>query len=337
MLSPCLAIGGVERWLATVARLSFHIDWVGLAMHGKKQSIVDARSYRELTTLMPVTFDRQYILDRSEVLLIWSEGASPDLRDWPGKLVHVIHGESAWSRQMAAANAKRLDHVIAVSQAAAAVAPPGVPLTIVDNVLDGNRLRPSASRNELRSRYDLGARLAVCYVGRFVDDKDPLVAARAAAELGGVAVYCAVGPGSWRQQVTAICPNAVFVEPTQAADAFAMSDCFAMGSREEGFGYVYLEALALGCPIVARRAGILRTWPGGNAPAAFTDLDQFATPGQAVRAALAQHREHGEALYEMVHRDFVRSHPGDLSDTLERVLLSVAGKPAPPDHARDHA
>ncbi len=337
ILSPCLAVGGVERWLATVARLAFHVEWVGVAMHGRKESVIDARSYRELAGLLPITFDRRQVLDAAEVLLIWAEPPAPDLADWPGKLVHVIHGESDWSRHMATHHAARLDHVLAVSPAAARVAPPGVPLTITPNILDGARLIPSADRETLRHRHAIHGRLAVCYVGRFHPDKDPLVAARAAAELGGVAVYCAVGPRGWESQVRAVCPDLVLIDPTRPADAFALADCFAMGSRAEGFGFTFVESLALGCPVVARPAGVLRTWPETGTPRAYTDLDDYPTPGQAVLAALEtadlaiDRRDaptHAELMQARAWRDFVREEPGDCCEPFEHALLDLVGRPA---------
>lgn len=290
-LSPCLATGGVERWLVTLARHTRSVHWTGVALHSEQHSAVHRRMLAEVEPLMPVHFDRQRILDESDIVLTWAEDRRPELLDWRGgRLVHCIHGESSWSRSCAAAHAERLDHVIAVSDSAAAVAPAGVPLTTIYNAVDPQRLIPSASRAALRADYGVQDRLAIVYLGRWSPEKQPMAAAYAAAELGAVAVYCAARSDdstAWRQDVRRVCPDAVFIDSAQPGDALAIGDCLIQSALVDAFGIVFLEAWWAGIPVVSHHVGAVPSAERLAGVRLTERIGDHSTLGAAVQAAIA--------------------------------------------------
>lgn len=291
-LSPCLATGGVERWLITLAKHTRRVHWTGVALHSREHSSVHERILAEVEPLMPVHYDRRRILDESDIVLTWAEDRQPELLGWRGgKLVHCIHGESSWSRSCAAANAARLDHVIAVSDCAAAIAPPGVPLTTIYNAVDPERLIPSASRSDLRADYAIHDRLAIVYLGRWSAEKQPMAAAYAARELGAVAVYCSTGSDdgfAWRQQVRAVCPDAVFVDPGRPGDALTVGDCLIQPSLVDAFGIVFLEAWWSGIPVVSHAIGAVPSAERFAGVQLTERIGDHSSLGAAVLAAIAR-------------------------------------------------
>lgn len=309
-LTPTLAIGGVERWLLTLAQATVDndaaqpLEWVGCAVHGGGK--MDRRTLSELSALMPVTHDRRQIFEAAEIVITWAEGRAPDLGTFSGKIVHVIHGSTDWSRDCAAANAGRTDLFIGVADSATALAPRGQPACTIWNSIDPARLQPRGTRGALRARYGIDRdELCICFVGRYSAEKQPLLAARAAAELHARSVYCAASQDKlWQQQITAIDPRAVFLDQDAVSDAFHLSDCFAMGSLHEPFGLTLAEAWYCGCPVISFAAGVV-PYAETLAGCRLTErISEHATPGRAVLAAI-QHRERVVVARETVLRHFL--------------------------------
>ena len=309
-LTPTLAIGGVERWLLTLAAATVDndaaqpLEWVGCAVHGGGK--IDRRTLAEVSTVMPVTHDRRQIFDSADVILAWAEGHAPDLGTVAGKVVHVIHGNSDWSRDCARKNAERTDLFIGVAVTATACAPRGRPALTIWNSIDPTRLQPRGTRAALRSRYgiDSGERV-VCFVGRYSAEKQPLLAARAAAEIGGRSVYCASAQDKlWQQQIRGIDPRAVFLDQDAVSDAFLLSDCFAMGSLQEPYGLVFPEAWYCGCPVVSFVAGVV-PYAESLAGCRLTErIGDHRTIGRACLAAMEQ-RQRVVVARETVLRHFL--------------------------------
>lgn len=326
LLSPCLATGGVERWLVTLARHTRRVHWTGVALHSREHSAVHARMLAEVEPLMPVHYDRRRILDDSDIVLTWAEDRRPELLEWRGgKLVHVIHGESSWSRSCAAANAERLDHVIAVSDSAAAVAPPGVPLTTIANAVDPERLIPSATRSELREDYGIRDRLAIVYLGRWSAEKQPMAAAYAAAELGAVAVYCSTGSDdgiAWRHHVRAVCPDAVFVDPGRPGDALTVADCLIHPSLVDAFGIVFLEAWYAGIPVVSHNIGVVPAAERLAGEQLTERISDHTSLGAAVAAAITN-GDRIAAGRRVVCEHFLPATQAARYESLFRSILSI--------------
>jgi L-malate glycosyltransferase len=159
--------------------------------------------------------------------------------------------------------------VIAVSGAVAAIVEGGgVPAGKIEVVPDGtdtDRVIEPASRATLRSLgVSTGAPLVV-QVSQLVGHKDPLnfvraiaVARRTVPSLQALLV----GDGSLRTQVESLARelglDGALVVAGYRHDAdslLAAADIVTLSSREEGMGSVLLDALLLGKPIVATRAG----------------------------------------------------------------------------------
>ncbi|HYO04704.1 MAG TPA: glycosyltransferase family 4 protein [Mycobacterium sp.] len=177
----------------------------------------------------------------------------------------------------------------------------------------------SVARAELRARYGLGDRPVVVCVSRLVRRKgqDMLIRALPAIRqrVSG-ATLVIVGGGPYRDDLRrlaygfGVAEHVVFTEGVPAGELpahHAMADVFAMPCRTrgsgldvEGFGIVYLEASAMGVPVVAGRSGgapeavvdgetglVVDGWDVGAIAAAVGDLlgnpDRAAAMGSAGR------------------------------------------------------
>jgi glycosyltransferase involved in cell wall biosynthesis len=174
---------------------------------------------------------------------------------------HVRAG-SAWHRA---------DHIIAVSAAVQRVlAADGIPaarLSVVADGVDPEEVRLAARRPlDIRGRLGLppGIPLAV-NVAALVPHKDQATLIRAAAaaralrpDLHWVIAGAGELRGTLEHAVAAlgVGDRVHLVGYVEEADALiAEADVLVMSSREEGLGSVVLNALALGRPVVATRAG----------------------------------------------------------------------------------
>ncbi len=76
----------------------------------------------------------------------------------------------------------------------------------------------------------------------------------------------------------------------ELADHYRLADAFVMPGRGEGFGFVYLEALACGIPVVASKMDGSREAVRGGALGELVDPDDPADVERAILAALARGR-----------------------------------------------
>lgn len=283
-LTPVLAIGGVERWLITLAKSTKGVTWMGTSVH--EDGRVDARTLAEVQTLMPVTHNRVDLLANCDIVMTWAEDECLQLDEVSAKIVHVIHGSTDWTKKCAAANQERVDHYVAVSNTVTQCAPSGFPVTVIENAIDVSRLLPSKSGSELRDELNIPqSERVVCYVGRFSPEKNPLAAAEAARDLNCTAVYCSVGETNWIDQVRKVTSKMRVLAPERVADCFTLSDCFVHASDHESFGLTYVEAWHLGCPVVSYRLGVVpRAEQLAGCPL-ITDIKQHKSLGEAVLAS----------------------------------------------------
>lgn len=178
-----------------------------------------------------------------------------------------IHGQMTAARRDSLRNT---DAVWAVSRwtrercIAAGVRPERI--HVVGNTVDGDRFVPGPRDPELARRYgiDMGARV-VLTVAR-LDEKEQYKGydrvLRALARLGsGYAdvVYLLVGGGADGGRVRALAEElglarqlvlTGFVPEDELPAHYRLADAFAMPSRGEGFGIVFLEAMASGVPVL---------------------------------------------------------------------------------------
>lgn len=188
-------------------------------------------------------------------------------------LALVLYGIEAWRpHRSALVNrlARRVDEVVAISEvtrrrffAWSGARGPGRVLPVC---VDLQAFSPGPKSPELLKRYGLGHNRVVMTLGRFsaaerykgVDEllEALPVLARAAPDLA----YLVCGDGDdlerlrEKSALLGLTDRVVFaghVPEAEKADHYRLADVFAMPSRGEGFGIVFLEALACGIPVVA--------------------------------------------------------------------------------------
>ncbi|MGD2180508.1 glycosyltransferase [Lusitaniella coriacea] len=187
----------------------------------------------------------------------------------------VIHGEEAWdlknSRLQAAL--RDADKIVAVSRytrdrvLAEGYLDPAK-LSVLPNTFDASRFRIAPKPQYLLERYGLSPKqpviLTVTRLGRssaegkgYRQVLEALVRVR--HEIPNVH-YLLVGKGDDRDRVESLitrldltdCVTLTgFIPDTELCDHYNLCDVFALPSRIEGFGIVYLEALACGKPVLA--------------------------------------------------------------------------------------
>jgi glycosyltransferase involved in cell wall biosynthesis len=172
---------------------------------------------------------------------------------------------------------------------------------LIPNAIDLARYTPGPRSAELARRWSLDGRRVLLTVGRMDAreqskgfDETLEVMPRLAEEFPDI-VYVAVGDGSDRARLQekaaklGIADRSVFpgyVTESDKLDYYRLANVFVMPSRLEGFGYVFLEALAMECAVIAskvdgsREAVMNGEWGLLVDPA---DRDELAS---AIRSAL---------------------------------------------------
>jgi glycosyltransferase involved in cell wall biosynthesis len=196
---------------------------------------------------------------------------------------------------------RRFDAVVAVSEPLKAqLASFGVPEArlhfIRNGVAGGSVPLPGA---EARKRLSLPAEGAVLgWVGRLSDEKDPLLAIEAFAQLGGAAAtLCMIGDGPLREACAAraqelgVAARVVLSGPQpDAAPLISAFDVLVLSSRTEGTPMVVLEAATAGVPVVATAVGGVPDLLG-SAGGWLTPPGDAAALSGALAAALAEPEE----------------------------------------------
>jgi len=137
---------------------------------------------------------------------------------------------------------------------------------LIPNAIDLATYIPVPRSAELASRWSLNGRRVLLTLGR-MDAREQAkgfdeileVLPRLAQEFPGI-VYVAVGDGSDRSRLRAkaaelgLADRSIFpgyVSEAEKLAWYSVADVFLMPSRMEGFGYVFLEAMAMGLPAIA--------------------------------------------------------------------------------------
>ncbi len=137
---------------------------------------------------------------------------------------------------------------------------------LVPNAIDLDAFTPGPRNDLLRQQLGLGKGPVIMTLGRMDASErakgfdEVIEALPSLLEDFPTLCYCAAGDGTDRARLEAkakllgVSANVVFpgyVAEEQKLDYYRLSDLFVMPSRLEGFGYVFLEALATGVPVVA--------------------------------------------------------------------------------------
>ena len=253
----------------------------------------------------------------------------------------------------------RATAIVAVSEAVARVlAAGGIPperITVIPDGTDVHRVIVQASPETLASLGILPGRPLVVQVAQLVGHKDPLNFARAMAaarERVPRAQGLLVGDGPLRGEVEAAVRELELDDTvrlagyrTDADALLAAADVAALSSREEGMGSVLLDALLLGKPIAATRAGgipevIEHAVSGllaspGDADALGANIARLLTDGAlAARlgaAARARVREFSvermtERTLEIYERLMARHSPEGREETMRRTAAATRAR-----------
>jgi glycosyltransferase involved in cell wall biosynthesis len=204
--------------------------------------------------LLPVAF-----------LLKWLTGAP---------LMLAIYGIEAWApfrRTLARHALAATDHVLSISDFTAQQfcnwsGFDRSAVSIVPNAIHLDQFSPGQKRPDLMEKYGLVGRDVIMLFGRMdsserlkgfdelIEAMPAILAARPAAKL------LLAGNGEDRQRLEALCATVGikghvvftgFVPEAEKADYYRLADAYVMPSRQEGFGFVHLEAMACGVPAVA--------------------------------------------------------------------------------------
>jgi phosphatidyl-myo-inositol dimannoside synthase len=193
------------------------------------------------------------------------------------KLVLGIHGFEAWSpfrRRFARLALKFVDRVFSVSDYTATRFSewsgfPRTSIKVVPNSIDLGLFGIAPKRVDLVERYELHGREVIMLLGRMDNAErlkgfDELIEAMPLIlEARPQAKLMLVGDGNdmnrlrHKAEALGLSGNFVFtgfIPESEKADHYRLADAYVMPSRQEGFGFVHLEAMACGVPTVASMA-----------------------------------------------------------------------------------
>jgi glycosyltransferase involved in cell wall biosynthesis len=223
-------------------------------------------------------------------------------------LLQIVHGVEAWRPRSALQRvlARQVDLFVSVSKftkqrfvAWSGVSPErGV---VVPNCIDASLYGVSPKRSDLVARYGLEGRTVVLTLGRLlaserykgIDEVIELLPALTASIPSITYVIAGDGDDRRRLQEKALAlgvgERVVFtgyVPEREKADHFRLADVFVMPGRGEGFGIVYLEALACGVPVVASAADASQEVVEDNAFGFIAHPDRPEEIATGIRRAL---------------------------------------------------
>lgn len=196
----------------------------------------------------------------------------PVARALTRKPILLVYGIEAWRppRNLAAARlVASCRRVVAISEITrdrlTEWSGYGGPTSILPNAIHAEQFGIRPRRADLVQRYGLGGRRVLLTVGRLVASErykgfDEVI--EALRHLPPDVVYLVAGGGDdllrlqSRAAACGVGDRVVFTgefPESEKADLFALADAYVMPSRGEGFGFVFLEALATGLPVLGSR------------------------------------------------------------------------------------
>ncbi|WP_251961527.1 glycosyltransferase family 4 protein [Salinibacter ruber] len=237
-------------------------------------------------------------------LASWLQGAP---------LILIIHGIDAWDphpSRLVRWLLPQVDTFVTVSQCTKDRFLEWAPLRanqghVIPDCIDLDAYSPGPKRDELLDRYDLHDRTILLTLGRLSSEEqykghDEIleVLPGLAEEIPDVA-YLVCGDGDDRSRLErrakrlGVADRTIFagyVPEEEKEDHYRLADAFVMPGRGEGFGIVYLEAMACGVPVVASNADASREAVRDGRLGVVVDPDDPADLKRGIKQAFAADR-----------------------------------------------
>jgi phosphatidylinositol alpha-1,6-mannosyltransferase len=255
------------------------------------------------------------------------------------KLWIQLHGIEAWEpySRFHARSLRKADLLTAVSRytrrrALAWLALEPHKLRVLPNTVD-KRFTPGPKRGDLVDRHGLKGRKVLLTVSRLVADERYKGHDRVIRALPAVlrsqpnVVYVIAGDGDDRRRLEGLAEtegvsSAVCfigqIAGSELLDYYRLADVFVMPSTGEGFGIVFLEASAVGLPVIGgNRDGSVDALAEGEL-GRLVDPDDLTNLGNAIMTAFERQRETGSEV-ALPHRfalENFRKHVDDLVRSL---------------------
>jgi phosphatidyl-myo-inositol dimannoside synthase len=262
-------------------------------------------------------------------------------------VVLVIHGIEAWeptSSPLTNYLAGKVDAFISVSHLTKRrflkwARPKEDAGFLLPNSIDLEGFRPGPKNTALLHRYGLTGKTVLMTLGRLssserykgIDEVLELLP-KLTEEIANVA-YLVVGDGNDRQRLErnakslAIEEHVLFtgyIPESEKPDHYRLADAFVMPGRGEGFGIVYLEAMACGVPVVASKVDASREVVRDGELGILVDPDD----PHEVRAGILGALDHPKGIVpEGLDQYSFSSFERRLQHIIERVIVSDEAVP----------
>lgn len=296
-LTPTLGLGGAERWILSlcaawadrtavdvqaIALTSGAQSWEPFCVEAERHGVAvladrtfhdtQPNATRSITRLASATAALRAAVESVDVVVHWG---IPNVRElfalagYAGRSVSVSHGSGDWTLQMTTQAATGSTHFAAVSRPSRDAQPPAVRdrTKILWNGIDPDRVVAQVPREETRAAWGLEPDdIALGYVGRLSDEKNPMAIADAWRGLGGThagrrVVPVWVGDGwlaaKYHRLIAEQVGEAGRVIPAtnEIGSVLAALDVYCLASPGEGFSLGLMEAWAAGIPAVSTPVG----------------------------------------------------------------------------------
>lgn len=262
----------------------------------------------------------------------------------------IVHGVEAWGpphwpatqgrfvSAVTRAAVRQADAFVAVSDLtrrrfAAHMGIPAERGTVIPNSVDLSDFGPGPKRPDLLDQYGLRGRTVLMTLARLASGErykgidEVMEALPAIAETVPHVSYLICGGGDDRQRLEAkaqalgLADRVVFagyVPEEEKADHYRLADAFVMPGRGEGFGIVYLEALACGVPVVASSADASQEAVLHGDLGAVVDPDRPASVLEGIRDALGREKGVPDGLDHFSHGRFAERWQDVVDDVFRR-------------------
>lgn len=246
-----------------------------------------------------------------------------------GDLVQIIHGSEAWQPTGSAIidrTIRSIDAFVTVSGVTRDRFTQWTGLApelgfVLPNSIDPSLFTPGPKNPDLLDRYGLHGKTVLLTLGRLSAAEQAKGFDEVMNVLGDLAeetpdiAYLIAGDGTDRARLEAKARDlgvadrvvfAGFIPEEEKVDHYRLADVYVMPSKGEGFGIVYLEAMACGIPVVGSSIdGSLDAIPDETF-GLTVDPAQPEALKSAVRASLAKPKEIPEHLDHFSYENFSR-------------------------------